>query len=102
MNSISEAIHFGVPLVCLPIDFDQPGVAYRVCDELGFGKRLSKETCTAQSIKEAVSNVLNEIGFKERISRFAQISRKHNGVETSARLIDEFLKDKLCIEKLKN
>ena len=91
MNSISEAIHFGVPLVCLPIDYDQPGVAYRVSDELGFGVRLSKETCNAESIWQAVKLVLDDKRYKERITRFSRVSRRYNGCLNSAKLINDLI-----------
>ena len=92
MNSVSEAIHFGVPLVCIPIDFDQPGVAYRVSDELGFGIRLNKLTCNADIIKNAVNLVLEDISYRERIIRFSRISRRYDGSKESAKLINGFLR----------
>jgi UDP:flavonoid glycosyltransferase YjiC (YdhE family) len=95
MNSISEAIHFGVPLVCIPIDFDQPGVAYRVSDELGFGIRLNKETCNADIIKEAINEILEDISYHERIVRFSRISRRYNGSSDSAKLVNDFITKKL-------
>lgn len=40
MNSTSEAIKYGVPIVAIPIDGDQPLVAMRTCQELFLGIRL--------------------------------------------------------------
>ena len=97
MNSISEAIHFGVPLVCIPIDFDQPGVAYRVSDELGFGIRLNKETCNPDAIREAVCQVLDDISYRERIVRFSRISRRYNGCSESAKLLHDFMLQKKLV-----
>jgi UDP:flavonoid glycosyltransferase YjiC (YdhE family) len=43
MNSVSEAINYGVPIICLPLSGDQPFVAWRVADELGMGIRLQPD-----------------------------------------------------------
>ncbi len=95
MNSISEAIHYGVPLVCIPIDFDQPGVAYRVCDELGFGIRLNKDGFNiCDEIQETVKRVLSNKDYQERILRFSLISRRYNGCTYSAKLISDFIMEK--------
>ena len=91
MNSISEAIHYGVPLVCLPIDFDQPAVAYRVADELGFGVRLQKNKVNAENIKNAMHQVLNDKAYQERIVRFSQISRRYNGNSISAQIVNDYI-----------
>lgn len=40
MNSTSEAIDLAVPLVCIPLQADQPIVAKRVCSELRLGVKL--------------------------------------------------------------
>lgn len=40
MNSTSEAIEWAVPLVCVPLQADQPIVAKRVCRELRLGVDL--------------------------------------------------------------
>lgn len=37
MNSTSEAIEWAVPLVCVPLQADQPIVAKRVCRQLKLG-----------------------------------------------------------------
>lgn len=57
MNSVSESLYFGVPLVMLPQTSEQGGVASRVL-QLGAGVKLSK-TDTA-SILNAVNAVLSD------------------------------------------
>jgi len=91
MNSTSEAIYWGVPIVGIPILVDQPRVAYRVLDELGFGIRLSVQNLTAHSIRDAVYRVLKEKSYTERILRYSKISRKYDGVKNSANYSIEYI-----------
>jgi UDP:flavonoid glycosyltransferase YjiC (YdhE family) len=91
MNSTSEAIYWGVPIVGIPILVDQPRVAYRILDELGFGIRLSVHNLTIKSIQDAVFTVLNEKSYSERILRYSKISRKYDGVKNSTNYCIEFI-----------
>jgi len=60
MNSVSEAIHYAVPLICIPLSGDQNFVAWRVADELGIGIRLCKDNnLTCDMVKRALSLQLN-------------------------------------------
>lgn len=45
MNSASEAIEWAVPVVCVPLQADQPIVAKRVCRELKLGVDLDPVSC---------------------------------------------------------
>ena len=69
MNSVSEALYFGVPLVMRPGTAEQGGVAARV-SQLGAGMYLEKET-PAEIIK-AVSHVLEDGSYKENAQRIAE------------------------------
>lgn len=63
MNSISEAMTFGVPMVVLPFSADQPLNAEQV-ERLGLGKRLDRKACSAQRLKETVFSVLQDPQIK--------------------------------------
>jgi hypothetical protein len=95
MNSTSEAIYFGVPMICLPMALgtDQPLLAYRVADELGLGIRLSKRNLSEPLLRDAIVQVLSDEGFKERIEIFREISRKYDGVKNATALVENILKD---------
>jgi zeaxanthin glucosyltransferase len=91
MNSASEAIHYGVPVICLPVQFDQPLVAARLCDELNFGKKLDLLKFTPNQMRNFVNEILNNDKYLENILEFTQISRNKNGSLTGARLISNYL-----------
>lgn len=91
MNSTSESIHFGVPMLCLPMTTDQPLVAYRVADELGLGLRLNFKTADIKQLKDAVVKMLTDSIFREKCLVYKDYSRNYDGITNSANLIYEIL-----------
>ena len=94
----SESIHYGVPMVCIPVMGDQPAVAYRVCDELGLGVQLDFDTFDGESLKNAAMKVLDDKSYLERTLLLSQISRKYNGTKEASRLTIEYLQAKQKIK----
>lgn len=69
MNSANEALAYGVPLICLSQTAEQGGVAERVT-ELGAGLLLKRPT--AQTIRQAVEQVLREEGYRRSARELAR------------------------------
>lgn len=78
MNSVNESLYFGVPLVMLPQTSEQGGVAQRVL-QLGAGTILKK--AKANSIIEAVNNVINEKSYKENANKIANSFKNCSGAK---------------------
>ena len=92
MNSASETIHYGVPVICIPIMGDQSLVALRLCDELNFGKKLDYNKFTSNQIRTYIHELLENKKYFENILELTKLSRKQNGVETGVNLIEEYFK----------
>jgi MGT family glycosyltransferase len=58
MNSVNEAIWFGVPMLVIPIGNDQPTVARRV-EETGLGRTISAKKTSAAALYQAAIDVLH-------------------------------------------
>ena len=69
MNSVSEALYFGVPLVTYPRTKEQLAVAARA-EELGAGLRL--ESGDAARIRSAIEQVLREQTYREHAEEIAR------------------------------
>ena len=89
-NSTSEAIHYGVPMVCIPIMADQPLVAFRAADELGLGIRILLKNMNTTNVRDAVIRVLNDKRYHERILRLSLVSRRYNGSLDAARIAYDY------------
>jgi UDP:flavonoid glycosyltransferase YjiC (YdhE family) len=92
MNSTSEAIYHGVPIIGLPLCVDQPMVAQRVCDELQLGIRLDHTQLDHCTLRRAMHRILSSHAtYAQRVGQFSRISRNYNGAKLSAVVVDEFL-----------
>lgn len=85
MNSTSEALYYGVPLVMLPKTSEQGAVAART-EQLGAGVRLEKTT--PEAIREAFSRVLSDAGYREKAERIAKGFRNCSGPTGAADKIE--------------
>ena len=92
-GSTSEAIHYGVPMVCLPVIGDQPLVAYRTADELGLGIRLSVDDVNHIKIRKAIVEIFDDKSYLERSLIYAKLSEKHNGLKTATEIIMNLLEN---------
>jgi len=64
MNSTSEGLYHGVPLIVLPLGSDQPIIARRVA-EIGAGIHLNQEGLTAADLREAAEHVLKDASIRK-------------------------------------
>ena len=87
MNSTSEAIHFGVPMVCLPNAGDQPLVAYRISDELGLGIRLDTMKFKPIELQDAIKKIIADSSFKKRASLYQKFSNDLIGSKNFAQKV---------------
>lgn len=91
MNSSIEAIHFGVPVICIPLKADQPLCAVRLVDDLKLGIRLDAEKFSSVELSNAVNLILNNRSFMQRAIDFSKLSRKYDGTQQATRIIQENL-----------
>ncbi|WP_067621021.1 macrolide family glycosyltransferase [Alicyclobacillus acidiphilus] len=85
MNSTSEGLYYGVPLVVLPQSADQPMIAQRVA-ALGAGINLARENLTAATLRESAERVLGDPTFKTACDRIGESFRAAGGYR---RAVDE-------------
>ncbi len=92
MNSASEAIQYGVPIICLPLSGDQPFVAWRVADELGIGIRLQPDKdLTIEKVKISISKVLTDPSYRTKAYDLSLISKQYSGHKKAVEHVVDFL-----------
>lgn len=91
MNSVNEAIYFGVPMLVLPVGNDQPAVAKRV-EELGLGKKLNAKTLSAQTLYNESVNIIAKSDGQTVFEEFQRKSQNAGGNKLAAQIITEYMK----------
>lgn len=86
LNTVLDAAEAGVPVVCLPIAFDQPGVAARV-EAAGMGRTLNFRIAGEGRIAKAVEDVLSDPTYRINATRIGRELRQAGGAERAADLM---------------
>lgn len=91
LNTTLESLAEGVPLVCIPLGNDQPGVAARVAAR-GAGVVVSRRRLSAKRLRSAVHAVLNNEQYR-CAARSVQTSMMHmDGLERAADIVEDALR----------
>ncbi|MFF4993124.1 glycosyltransferase [Streptosporangium saharense] len=86
-NTTTEALHFGKPMIVLPLFWDQYDNAQRV-DELGYGVRLAPYTFTDEELTGALDRLLGDTALRERLAEVGEEIRRRDGLRRAADLIE--------------
>jgi MGT family glycosyltransferase len=87
-NTTTEALHFGKPMILLPLFWDQYDNAQRV-HELGYGVRLSTYEFTDSELTGALERLLGDTGLRERLATAGEEIRRRDGLRKAADLIEK-------------
>lgn len=89
-NTVSETLLNGLPLVVIPIAYDQSHVAGRVV-RTGAGERLNFNRFKAHHLNEAVRQILNNPNYREAAQVIRQSFIEAGGTPTAASLLEKAL-----------
>ena len=86
-NTTTESMHFGKPMILLPLFWDQYDNAQRM-DELGFGVRLSTYAFTDQEMFDALEKLLGDYELRARMNKIGALIRERDGLHAGADIIE--------------
>ncbi|SJZ75842.1 glycosyltransferase, MGT family [Marinactinospora thermotolerans DSM 45154] len=86
-NTVTESLHFGKPMIVLPLFWDQYDNAQRV-HELGLGLRLDTYGFQAEEMRSAIESLLGNAGLRRHLEEIGETIRGRDGVERAADLIE--------------
>jgi len=90
LNTVLESLAEGVPLVCLPLGNDQPGVAARVAAR-GAGLVVSRIGLTVERLRTAVRAVLEKDVYRRSAQRVQSAMGQVDGLARAADVIEDAL-----------
>lgn len=87
-NTTTEALHFGKPMILLPLFWDQYDNAQRM-DELGFGVRLQTYAFTDEEMVAALDRLLGDAELRNRMAGTGAAIRSRDGLHRGADVIEQ-------------
>jgi UDP:flavonoid glycosyltransferase YjiC (YdhE family) len=86
-NTVTESIHNGLPMVVLPLFWDQVDNAQRI-EETGFGRRLATYDFRDQELTDAIDELLADDDLRARLKSVSERLTANPGTVKAADLIE--------------
>src|SRR5262249_26162769 len=87
LNTTLEALAQGVPLVAIPIGYDQPGIANRISYH-GVGEFVDIGDLTARRLSELIAKVTSNPSYRDKACWFQHVLRENRGPDVAADIIE--------------
>jgi MGT family glycosyltransferase len=99
LNSVLESLAEGVPLVAIPINFDQFGVAARI-RWTATGEFVKAAGLRVEKLERAVRKVFSEPHYRENARRMQNAIAQNGGAACAAGIIEEVVRTrKPCLRR---
>ena len=90
-NTTTESVHFGKPMIVLPLFWDQYDNAQRV-HEKGHGIRLATYAFKDEELTGAIDKLLNDSALLSKLNKIGEAVRSRKGIEEAATKIEALAK----------
>jgi MGT family glycosyltransferase len=88
LNTTLESLAHGVPIVAIPIGYDQPGTAARIAHH-GTGEFIEVDELTPDRLRCLIETVLQDPSYRERADYFRKVISKTRGLDVAADIIEQ-------------
>ena len=86
-NTTTESLHFGKPMIVLPLFWDQYDNAQRI-HELGFGIRLDTYSFSDKEVLSALDTLLGDHDLRQKLATQGEQIRARDGLSVGANVIE--------------
>jgi len=94
LNTALEALAQGVPMVAIPIGYDQPGVAARIAYH-GVGEFVEVGNLTARHLSELIAKVTANRNYRDKARWFQKVIAKARGLDLAADIIERVFGERI-------
>jgi len=88
LNTTLESLAAGVPMVAIPVGYEQPGVAARIAYH-GAGEFVEVEDLTVERLSDLIRRVRKNPVYRERARYFQKVISQTRGLDTAASAIEQ-------------
>ena len=90
LNTVLEALGFGVPLLAIPITNDQPGVAARIANK-EVGLAMSQDNLSSSDLPTLIAQAVEDSRIRANARRLSEVISKTDGLAVAAGLVEKAL-----------
>ena len=90
LNTTLESLAQAVPMVAIPIAYDQPGISARIAHH-GVGEFVDLDSLSVTNLWELIRKVLTNRSYANRAQYFKEVIAKSRGLDTAADVIERAL-----------
>jgi zeaxanthin glucosyltransferase len=90
LNTTLEALAEGVPLVAIPVGYDQPGVAARIAYH-GVGEFVELGNLTVRNLSELIVKVTANPSYRDKAAWFQKVLAETHGLDVATDIIERAL-----------
>jgi len=90
LNTALESLGQGVPMVAIPIGYDQPGVAARIAHH-GVGEFVELEEVSPEGLRGLIQKVMENPSYAEKARFFEEVIARTRGLDVAADVIERAL-----------
>jgi MGT family glycosyltransferase len=87
LNTTLESLAEGVPMVAIPIGYEQPGVASRIACH-GVGEFVELGDLTTRRLAELIGKVRSNPSYRDKARWFQQIIKETRGLDVAADIVE--------------
>jgi zeaxanthin glucosyltransferase len=94
LNTVLDSLSFGVPVIAVPITFEQPAIARRL-EWRGAGRAMRLSRLTAAGLGREIENALGRGTYRDGALQVKRSIEQAGGVSRAADLLDRLLSGQL-------
>jgi zeaxanthin glucosyltransferase len=87
LNTTLESLAEGVPMVAIPIGYEQPGIACRIAYH-GVGEFVEVGDLTVRRLVELIAKVRSNPSYRDKARWFQQIIKETRGLDVAADIVE--------------
>jgi zeaxanthin glucosyltransferase len=93
LNTALEALAQGVPMVAIPVGFDQPGVAARIAYH-GVGEFIEVGNLTTRRLSDLIARIKENPKYRYKAGWFQKVLAETRGLDIAADIVERAFEDR--------